>query len=141
MRQHGSGLTVSWQPMTGSYVSTLAIVDHMECTTSDHKPICLSTQSVKAPRPRQRLFRFEDIWRMDPRCEPTITQAWMLKTRGSPIAQVKEKIQRCGVELTRWSRAQFGNITKLLKEKTEQLRQAEVDSTLGYGHDKVISIR
>jgi hypothetical protein len=41
----------------------------------------------------------------------------------------------------KWSRIQFGNITKLLKEKTEQLRQAEMDSTLGFGHDTVISIR
>ena len=118
-----------------------AVVDHMECTTSDHKPICLNTQAETAPRPRQKMFRFEDMWRMDPGCEPAVTKAWMPKTRGSPIEQVKEKIQRCGVELKKWSRAQFGNITKLLKEKTEQLRQAEADSTLSFGHDLVISIR
>jgi hypothetical protein len=29
----------------------------------------------------------------------------------------------------------------LLKEKTEKLKQAELDSTLGFGHDTVISIR
>uniref|UniRef100_A0A2N9IQD1 CCHC-type domain-containing protein n=1 Tax=Fagus sylvatica TaxID=28930 RepID=A0A2N9IQD1_FAGSY len=61
--------------------------------------------------------------------------------RGSPLVQVTEKIQRSGDELMKWSRIQFGNITKLLKEKTEQLRQAEMDSTLGFGHDTVISIR
>uniref|UniRef100_A0A2N9GD20 RNase H type-1 domain-containing protein n=1 Tax=Fagus sylvatica TaxID=28930 RepID=A0A2N9GD20_FAGSY len=117
-----------------------AVVDHMECTTSDHKPICLNTQAETAPRPRQKIFRFEDMWRMDPGCEPTVTKAWIPKIRGSPIAQVKEKIQRCGVELQKWCRAHFGNITKLLKEKTDQLRQAEMDSTLGFGHDLVISI-
>ena len=78
-----------------------AVVDHLECTSSDHKPICLSTQSVQAPRPRQRLFGFEDMWRMDPGCEPAIIQAWVPKTRGSSSAQVRAKIQRCGVELTR----------------------------------------
>ena len=69
-----------------------AVIDHMECTTSDHKPIYLNTQAEIAPRPRQKIFRFEDMWRMDPRCEPTVTKAWMPKIRGSPIAQVKEKI-------------------------------------------------
>uniref|UniRef100_A0A2N9GPD6 Uncharacterized protein n=1 Tax=Fagus sylvatica TaxID=28930 RepID=A0A2N9GPD6_FAGSY len=118
-----------------------AAVDHIECSTSDHKPIYMNTHPMQVPRPRQKLFRFEDMWRMHPDCEPVVTQAWVPKTRGSPLAQVRTKIQRCGEELSRWSRAQFGNITKILKEKTELLRQAEVDSTLGYGHDTVISIR
>ena len=118
-----------------------AAVDHIECTTSDHKPICMNTHPMQVPRPRQKLFKFEDMWRMHPDCEPVVTQAWVPKTKGSPLAQVKTKIQRCGEELNRWSRAQFGNITKLLKEKTKLLRQAEVDSTLGYGHETVISIR
>ena len=108
---------------------------------SDHKPLCLNTQSVTVPRPRKRLFRFEDMWRMDPSCEPAVTKAWVPKTRGSPIDQVRVKIQRCGEELTRWSRVQFGNITKILKEKTEKLKQAEIESSLGHGHDNVISIR
>ena len=118
-----------------------AVVDHLESTTSDHKPLCLNTQPVTMPRPRKRLFRFEDMWRMDPTCELAVTKAWVPKTRGSPIDQVRVKIQRCGEELKRWSRLHFGNITKILKEQTEKLKQAEMESSLGHGHDNVISIR
>uniref|UniRef100_A0A2N9G219 Uncharacterized protein n=1 Tax=Fagus sylvatica TaxID=28930 RepID=A0A2N9G219_FAGSY len=118
-----------------------AVVDHLESTTSDHKPICLSTQPVRMTRPRKKLFRFEDMWRSDPSCEPTITKAWVTKTRGSPMVQATGKIQNCGAALTGWSRKQFGHITKLLREKTEQLRRAEMDSIHGCGHDTVISIR
>jgi hypothetical protein len=81
-----------------------AVVDHLESTVSDHKPLCLNTQPVTMPRPRKRLFRFEDIWRMDLSCELAVTKAWVPNTRGSPIDQVRVKIQRCGEELKRWSR-------------------------------------
>ena len=117
------------------------VVDHMESTASDHKPLCLNLHPMTTPRPRQRLFKFEDMWRMDPGCEPAVTKAWVPKTWGSPIAQVGIKIQRCSEELRQWSRVQFGNITKILKEKTEKLKQAEMESSLGHGHDEVLSIR
>ena len=117
------------------------VVDHMESTASDHKPLCLNLHPMTTPRPRHWLFRFEDMWRMDPGCEPAVTKAWVPKTWGSPIAQVGIKIQRCSEELRQWSRVQFGNITKILKEKTEKLKQAEMESSLGHGHDEVLSIR
>ena len=81
------------------------------------------------------------MWRMDPTCELAVTKAWVPKTRGSSIDQVRVKIQRCGEELKRWSRLHFGNITKILKEQTEKLKQAEMESSLWHGHDNVISIR
>ena len=81
------------------------------------------------------------MWRSDPTCETTVAKAWRPKFNGSPIAQVQAKIKKCGDDLTRWNRVQFGNITRLLKKKTDQLKQAELDSTLGLGHDTVVSIR
>jgi hypothetical protein len=54
---------------------------------------------------------------------------------------VQAKIKKCGDDLTRWNRVQFGNITRLLKKKIDQLKQAELDSTLGLGHDTVVSIQ
>ena len=81
------------------------------------------------------------MWRSDPTCETTVAKAWRLKFNGYPIAQVQDKIKKCGDDLTRWNQVQFGNITRLLKKKTDQLKQAELDNTLGLGHNTVVSIR
>uniref|UniRef100_A0A2N9G161 Reverse transcriptase domain-containing protein n=1 Tax=Fagus sylvatica TaxID=28930 RepID=A0A2N9G161_FAGSY len=118
-----------------------AVVHHLDSSVSDHKPIWLTTYPIPGQQQRRRPFRFEDMWRVDPTCEPTITTAWVPRSRGSPMAQVQEKTNQCSRVLKQWSRVQFGNVTQKLKEKTDQLHQAEERSVLGYGHDLVISIR
>ena len=57
------------------------------------------------------------------------------------MEQVQAKISRCSNKLKKWSRDHFGNVTKQLKEKSEQLQRAEESSAGGNGHDLVISIR
>jgi hypothetical protein len=118
-----------------------AVVHHLDSVVSDHKPIWLAPHLTNGQQPRRRLFRFEDIWRDDPTCEPIITMAWVPRTRGSPMEQVQAKISRCSNKLKKWSRDHFGNVTKQLKEKSEQLQRAEESSAVGNGHDLVISIR
>jgi hypothetical protein len=81
------------------------------------------------------------MWRTDPGCEQTVTMAWVPKAYGPPMTQVQTKIRRCSEKLRKWSRDHFGNITRQLKEKTEQLRKAEDESMVGQGHDTVISLR
>ena len=81
------------------------------------------------------------MWRTEVGCEETITKAWVPKVRGSPMVQVEDMIHRCGKDLTVWSRANFGSVTRKIREKKEELKKAEEQSTLGRGHDRVLSIR
>uniref|UniRef100_A0A2N9FKU0 Uncharacterized protein n=1 Tax=Fagus sylvatica TaxID=28930 RepID=A0A2N9FKU0_FAGSY len=115
------------------------VVHHLDSSVSDHKPIWLNTYPIPGQQQRRRPFRFEDMWRDDPTCEPTITTAWIPRTQGSPMVQVQERISWCSAKLKKW--VQFGNVTQQLKEKTDQLHWVEERSVLGHGHDSVISIR
>uniref|UniRef100_A0A2N9I518 Reverse transcriptase domain-containing protein n=1 Tax=Fagus sylvatica TaxID=28930 RepID=A0A2N9I518_FAGSY len=117
------------------------VVHHLDSVVSDHKPIWLNPKPIHGQRPQRRLFRFEDMWLDDPTCEPTITTAWVPQTRGSPMEQVQAKISQCNDKLKKWIRVQFGNVTKQLKEKSEQFHRAEESSAVGNGHDLVITIR
>jgi hypothetical protein len=116
-----------------------AVVHHLDSSVSDHKPIWLNTYPIPGQQQCRRPFQFEDMWRDDPTCEPTITTAWIPRTQGSPMVQVQERISWCSAKLKKW--VQFGNVTQQLKEKTDQLHWVEERSVLGHGHDSVISIR
>ena len=51
-------------------------IHHLHMVFSDHSLLWMElNQSVRTPRPRQRQFRFEEMWIMDARCEDTIQQA------------------------------------------------------------------
>jgi hypothetical protein len=117
------------------------VVYHLKSSASDHKPIWLNPHPTSVTTTRRRPFRFEDMWRVDLSCEPTITMAWVPKTRGPPMAQVQTKILRCSETLRKWSKVQFGNVTRQLKEKKDQRKQAEEDSIMGHGHDTEISLQ
>ena len=65
------------------------------------------------------------MWLEDARCSDGIDLAWRRNFLGNPIAQVEGKIKECQVKLKQWSRVSFGSITRTLKEKKQQLRQAK----------------
>ena len=61
----------------------------------------------------------------DERCGEVVDLAWRRVYPSNPMAQVEGKIKVCQAKLKQWSRTSFGNITRALKEKKQQLRQAE----------------
>ena len=54
-----------------------------------------------------------------------VEDAWMSEISGYPMARVEGKIRRCQKNLKWWSRENFGNVTRALKEKKELFRKAE----------------
>ena len=54
-----------------------------------------------------------------------VEDAWMSEISSYPMARVEGKIRRCQKNLKWWSRENFGNVTRALKEKKELLRKAE----------------
>nr|POE98397.1 hypothetical protein CFP56_65575 [Quercus suber] len=65
------------------------------------------------------------MWMDDEGCREAIEDAWLHEFPGCPMARVEGKLMRCQKNLKRWSRVNFGNVTRALKEKKEQLRRAE----------------
>lgn len=100
------------------------VVHHLDTFVSDHKPLWIDLHPLPERRRRHKLFRFEDMWRSNPGCEDIITFAWTSTPRGLTMVQVQTKISRCRTELMKWSRLQFGNVVRQLKEKKKELHRA-----------------
>ena len=98
-------------------------VVHLECGTSDHKPIMIYLAGI--PKRVNKPWRIEQMWMRDEGCREVIEDAWSFDCQGSPMKRVEEKVDRCHVNLKWWSKVAFGNVTHRLREKKEQLKVAE----------------
>ena len=130
---HPNGFTI-WERLDRE-VATMEWIEkfpatkvmHLECGSSDHKPILIYLNGI--PKIRQKPWRFEHIWLTEEGCKEAIEEAWVYEANGHAMTRVEGKIGRCQSKLTWWSRMAIGNITQQLKEKKEQLCKAE-DATV-----------
>ena len=110
-------------------------VVHLECGSSDHKPIVIFPIGI--PKKNQRPWRFEQMWLEEEGCYASVEVAWNQIVLGNPMKKVEIKIDKCQVNL-KWSRMDFGNITKQLKEK---LRKAEEVAIRGGTVEGVLKLK
>jgi hypothetical protein len=100
---------------------------------SDHCPLLISYNKAR-PTPIKKLFRFEQMWMHDTGCLATIKNSWETPSQEKGMTRVMNKIENCRKQLIHWSKTQFGSVRHELKQKTDQLRVAELDSMNGGGH-------
>uniref|UniRef100_A0A2N9GM00 RNase H type-1 domain-containing protein n=1 Tax=Fagus sylvatica TaxID=28930 RepID=A0A2N9GM00_FAGSY len=100
-------------------------VHHLPTVFSNHCLLWMELYPTRTSWSRRRLFRFEEMWTMDPRCEETVQQAWSANVSGSPMFQVSEKIKASRHSLHRWSKQQFGSVRFSIEMKTKQLEEEE----------------
>ena len=75
---------------------------------------------------KKKIFRFEEMWLSDKGCSDTIEAVWLSSDFDHTNHQVLKKLEKCGVELTKWSRENFGNVRNELEKKRRQLAEAEM---------------
>ncbi|KAL0004760.1 hypothetical protein SO802_012321 [Lithocarpus litseifolius] len=100
-------------------------VFHLKSSTSDHIPIWIVPNGLDPP-PLSRPFRFEEMWLSDKGCGRTVEAVWRDDFNCEAEVQVIRKIEKCGKDLTQWSRQHFGSVRRKLKEKKKQLEKAEL---------------
>ncbi|KAL0014214.1 hypothetical protein SO802_001283 [Lithocarpus litseifolius] len=100
-------------------------VTHLTCTTSDHSPLWITPSDIPPP-PLSRPFRFEEMWLSDKGCGRVIEAVWRNTSSYEAEDHVLKKIEKCGTELTQWSRRNFGHVRKNIVEKRKCLARAEV---------------
>ena len=83
---------------------------HLECGTSDHKPIMIFPTGI--PKKIQRPWRFEQMWIEEEGCQASVEAAWREPAKGCPMEQVELKLKSCQANLKWWSRNSFSNVTK-----------------------------
>lgn len=67
--------------------------------------------------PREKLFRFEQLWAEHEGCEGVVDGVWMI---GGP--SLEGKLAACAAELKGWSDAEFGQIFKEIRKKRKRLK-------------------
>ncbi|XP_030923315.1 uncharacterized protein LOC115950217 [Quercus lobata] len=110
-------------------------VVHLECGTSDHKPIMIHLLGI--PKRINKPWRFEQMWMKDEGCREVIEDAWSYVHQGNPMSRVEGKVERCRKNLKWWSKVAFDNVTRSLRKKKELLRLAEVEAIRGGSFSRV----
>ena len=64
-----------------------------------------------------KLFRFKEMWLSEKGCTDTIQAGWASDVPTDPSTKVIHKIEKCGVELKKWSLKHFGNVRKEIESK------------------------
>ena len=90
-------------------------VVHLECGSSDHKPLIIQLKGIQLKQ--RRPWRFEQMWLDDTRCNEVVELAWRRNFLRNLIIQVEGKIKECQVKFKQWSRVSFGSINRSLKGK------------------------
>ena len=68
-------------------------VVHLECGSSDHKPLIIQLKGIQLKQ--RRPWRFEQMWLDDTRCNEVVELAWRRNFLGNQIIQVEGKIKEC----------------------------------------------
>ena len=80
-----------------------ARVHHLHSNSSDHRPILIVPAGLEVDR-KKKLFRFEEMWLSDKGCAETVESVWRSQNFDHSNFRVMAKIEKCGVELLKWSR-------------------------------------
>ena len=100
------------------------VVHHLHSFTSDHCPVWIVPRDLiffAATKP----FRFEEMWLTEKGCSDTIQAVWVELDSTDPSISVIKKIEKCGVELKKWSVKSFGSIRRELELKKKEIMKAK----------------
>ena len=81
----------------------------MTCDSSDHCPLHIVFSGLELP-PRNKIFRFEEMWLSNPSCEEVVQAAWRNTDEAEGERNVLAKIKKCGKDLNWWNKNVFRNV-------------------------------
>lgn len=104
-----------------------ARVYHLHSDSSNHRPILIVPTGFEMDK-KKKIFRFEEMWLSDKGCTETVEVVWFSHDFDHLDSLVTKKIEKCGVEPTKWSQEKFGSVRKELETKRTMLVDAKRDS-------------
>ncbi|XP_065624064.1 uncharacterized protein LOC136065183 [Quercus suber] len=102
-------------------------IHHFRCDSSDHVPILLTLSGLDPP-PRNKPFRFEEMWLFDSRCGEIVEATWRSMLDNDSNDAILTRVERCGRDLAWWDKNCFGNVRRELLKSRHLLVQAEKES-------------
>ena len=117
-----------------------ARVYHLHSDSSNHLPLLIMPSGLEMDR-KKKVFRFEEMWLLDKGCTEIVEAVWCSNDFVHSDFQVLKKIERCGVELTKWSREKFGSLRKELDKKRRMLADAKRESMKSRMNNRVRELK
>lgn len=116
-----------------------AIVHHLNCFSSDHRPIkVVFDPNSESQHWFRRPFRFKEMWLANMGCSDTILRAWETQHEGTLMFKVSKKLKKCKKMLKSLSKDQFNNVKRQIAMKKELLWKAKEEAAKG-GNYGVVS--
>lgn len=82
-------------------------------------------------------FQFEEMWLTNKGCSDTVQAVWASLDYTKPSLRVIQKIDKCGVELKKWSKKNFGNVGREIELKKKILVEAENEAMITRDNTRV----
>lgn len=93
----------------------------------DHKPLSIQIEGL--PIQNQRPWRFEQVWLKEESCHTIVAAAWVNPIFSSSLmSMIEANVKNCQTKLQQWSKESFGNITRGLIEKRQQVKAVEEEA-------------
>ena len=102
-------------------------VHHLPSFTSDHNPLWIVPRDLIFSN-TTKPFRFEEMWLAEKGCTDTIQAVWAEQNSTDLGTRIIKKIEKCGVELKKWSMKNFGSIRRELELKKKEIVKAEKEA-------------
>ncbi|CAM8965691.1 unnamed protein product [Rhodiola kirilowii] len=96
-----------------------ATVSHVFANTSDHVLLVLYIQGRKLAKKRN-IQRFEPMWTRHKGFKEAVRASWADQAEGGSIS---EKLEVCIRGLSQWSKAEFGNVSRIVKSLKDRIQQ------------------
>lgn len=98
-------------------------IHHIDVTTSNHKPLWIVLEGMECRQ--QQPFRSEQMWMTEQGSSDTIEAVWRNGEDEPWTIKLLEKVDKCGSELSKWTKSSFVNVCNELVKKRKLLVQAE----------------
>lgn len=116
-----------------------ALVHHLHSDSSDHRPILIVPTRLEMDR-KKKIFRFE-MWLSDKGCAKMVEVVSLAHDFDHSNFWVMDKIEKCGVEILKWSREHFGSMKNELMLKRKMLAEVEKEAMLSGCNNRVRELK
>lgn len=96
---------------------------YIAMSTSDHHLLVLCFLIAKSQSwGGGKLFRFEEMWLQDPRCDEVVQEAWQEGLCKQGGVQFENYMESCRARLVSWNKLEFGHVGRKIAEIQKRLQ-------------------
>ncbi|KAF9619067.1 hypothetical protein IFM89_005081 [Coptis chinensis] len=141
MEVPSSGYQLTWWNKQVGRFKILGKIDRMLCNAcwgsnfpswkyqvygricSDHSPLLGGNLTI--PQPKNRPFKFFNMWCTHPTFRDTVPDSWQIPLLGNSIFILMQKLKRLKGVLKKWNKDTFGNIKVKVEDETKKLEHMQ----------------